>query len=552
MATPAVERPAGTGTPVDARRANGGAAAPPAPPSPTPRSTAPPPPPAAPAPAAQGGWGIPMVVLVTGMFMSVLDVSIVNVAIPTMQRDFGATTEEIQWVATAYSLALGVIVPVSAWCGDRFGSTRVYNISLLGFAAGSALCGLAWNLNSMIVFRVIQAIPGGVLPVVTLTILYRIVPRDRIGAAMGMYGLGIIVAPAVGPTLGGYLVEYVDWRLIFFINVPVGIVGFVAALVVLPRFPGVRSGNFDVWGFFAIATGLFTLLLALTEGQDWGWTSYKVLILLTVAVLSLALFIVIELEVDNPLLDVHVFRYWPFTNSLLLISVLSVGLFTVLFYIPLYLQQSQGLGAFEAGLLLLPQALVMAVCMPIAGRVYDRFGPRWPAVIGLSIVAWGTYELHVLTLETSHGHLIWILALRAFGMGIAMMPIMTGGIAAVPPAMVSRASAFNNVVQRTSAALGLAVLTAMVARSQAQFSADWSALMSSDTTIPVLGSGPTSSLAGMYATYTQLQTQVFIEAMDGLYMVTAAITAVGVGLAFFLRSGPAPKASGEGVHVDVG
>ena len=343
-----------------------------------------------------------MVVLVTGMFMSVLDVSIVNVAIPTMQRDFGSTTEEIQWVATAYSLALGVIVPVSAWAGDRFGSTRVYNFSLLGFAAGSALCGLAWSLNSMIVFRVIQAIPGGVLPVVTLTILYRIVPREKIGAAMGMYGLGIIVAPAVGPTLGGYLVEYVDWRLIFFINVPVGIVGFFAALVVLPRFPGVRSGNFDVWGFLAIATGLFTLLLALTEGQDWGWTSYKVLILLTVAVLSLALFIVIELEVDNPLLDVHVFRYWPFTNSLLLISVLSVGLFTVLFYVPLYLQQSQGLGAFEAGLLLLPQALVMAVCMPIAGRVYDRFGPRWPAVIGLSIVAWGTYELHVLTLETSH------------------------------------------------------------------------------------------------------------------------------------------------------
>ena len=163
---------------------------------------------------------------------------------------------------------------------------------------------------------------------VTLTILYRIVPKERIGAAMGMYGLGIIVAPAVGPTLGGYLVEYVDWRLIFFINVPVGVVGFVAALVVLPKFPGVRSGNFDVWGFLAIATGLFTLLLALTEGPDWGWTSYKVLILLTVAVLSLALFVVIELEVDNPLLDVRVFRPWPFTNSLLLISVLSMGLFT--------------------------------------------------------------------------------------------------------------------------------------------------------------------------------------------------------------------------------
>ncbi|MDT7581292.1 MAG: hypothetical protein QOK35_2556, partial [Pseudonocardiales bacterium] len=503
-------------------------------------------------PAVQGGWGLPLVVLVTGMFMSVLDISIVNVAIPTMQNDFGVTTDEIQWVATAYSLALGVVVPVSAYCADRFGPTRIYNISLIGFAAGSALCGLAWNLNSMIVFRVFQAIPGGVLPVVTLTILYRIVPREKIGAAMGMYGLGIIVAPAVGPTLGGYLVEYVDWRLIFFINVPVGILGTIAALIVLKRFPGVDNGRFDVVGFLCIATGLFTLLLALTEGQDWGWTSYKVLILITAGVLSLALFVVVELEVDKPLLDVRVFRYWPVTNSLLLISVLSVGLFTVLFYVPLFLQQAQGLGAFEAGLLLLPQALVMAVCMPIAGRIYDRFGPRWPAVVGLSVNAWGTYEMHVLTLDTTHAHLIWLLCLRAFGMGIGMMPIMTGGIAAVPPSQVSRASAFNNVVQRTSAALGLAVLTALVSRTQAQMGDDRAGLMATGTPIPRMGAGPNGEMMGMYAVYQQTQLQVFVEAMDVLFVVTAIITVVGVALAFLLRSGPAPKAPGEAAPVEVG
>jgi len=491
-------------------------------------------------------------VLVTGMFMSVLDISIVNVAIPTMQNDFGVTTDEIQWVATAYSLALGVVVPVSAWCADRFGPTRVYNISLLGFAAGSALCGLAWNLNSMIVFRVFQAIPGGVLPVVTLTILYRIVPKEKIGAAMGMYGLGIIVAPAVGPTLGGYLVEYVDWRLIFFINVPVGILGTIAAIIVLKKFPGVDNGRFDVVGFLCIATGLFTLLLALTEGQDWGWTSYKVLILITVGVLSLALFVVVELEVEKPLLDVRVFRYWPFTNSLLLISVLSVGLFSVLFYVPLFLQQAQGLGAFEAGLLLLPQALVMAVCMPIAGRIYDRFGPRWPAVVGLSINAWGTYQMHVLTLDATHEHLVGLLCVRAFGMGLGMMPIMTGGIASVPSALVSRASAFNNVVQRTSAALGLSVLTAMLDRSQAQLSGDRGGMMTSAASIPSMGPGPTGEMMGMYGVYHQTQQQVFVAAMDSLFIVTAIITAVGVALACLLRSGPVRKPQGEAAHVEVG
>ena len=550
MATPAVERgETDTRTVPPSPRPREEVAAPPQAPA---RPAAPPAPAPPPAPPAQRGWGVPLVVLVTGMFMSVLDISIVNVAIPTMQRDFGATTQEIQWVATAYSLALGVVVPVSAYCADRFGPTRIYNLSLLGFAAGSALCGLAWDLNSMIVFRVIQAIPGGVLPVVTLTILYKIVPKEKIGAAMGMYGLGIIVAPAVGPTLGGYLVEYVDWRLIFFINVPVGIAGTVAAVMVLQRVPGARAGRFDVLGFLCIATGLFTLLLALTEGQDWGWTSYKVMILMTVGVLSLALFVIVELEVDAPLLDVRVFRYWAFTNSLLLISVLSVGLFTVLFYVPLFLQEAQGLGAFEAGLLLLPQALVMAVCMPLAGRIYDRFGPRWPAVIGLAINAWGTYEMHVLTLDTTPGHLVWLLCLRALGMGIGMMPIMTGGIAAVPPALVSRASAFNNVVQRTSAALGLAVLTAMVDRGQAQLSDDRAALVTSGMSVPPLGAGPSAETAGMYAVYQQTQLQVFVEAMDGLFIVTAIITAVGVALAFMLRSGPAPKAPAEAAHVEVG
>jgi len=157
--------------------------------------------PSGPAPSRRGdsGWGIPLTVLIVGMFMSVLDISIINVAIPTMQRDFATTTDGIQWVENAYSLALGVVVPVSAWLAARFGPGRVYNLSLLGFAAGSALCGVAWDLNSMVAFRVLQALPGGVLPVVTLTILYKIVPKERIGAAMGMYGLGIIVARPSGP-----------------------------------------------------------------------------------------------------------------------------------------------------------------------------------------------------------------------------------------------------------------------------------------------------------------------------------------------------------------
>jgi EmrB/QacA subfamily drug resistance transporter len=493
-------------------------------------------------PRDQAGWGLPLVVLIIGMFMSILDTSIVNVAIPTLQNEFGVTTDDVEWVVTAYTLVLGVVVPASAWLGDRFGLNRLYNLALLGFAAGSALCGLAWDLNSLVVFRIIQAIPGGILPVVSLPMLYRIVPREKLGAAMGLYGLGIVVAPAIGPTLGGYLVEYVDWRLIFYINVPVGILGAVAAALVLPKFPGVPGRRFDVMGFVTIAGGLFALLLALSEGESWGWHSYRVLGLITVSVLSLALFVVIELEVADPLLDVRVFRYWAFTNSLLLISVLMVGLFGVLFYIPLFLQQVQGLGALDAGITLLPQALVMAVLMPIAGRVYDRIGPRWPATIGVTIVAVATYLMHNLTIDTSREQIIWWLMLRAVGLGIAMMPIMTGGISAIPTAQVNAASAFNNVAQRTSAALGLAVLTAIFTTQSAQQMSGRAALLPEGTATPHLGPPGTPDWLGLYATYRQTQLQVFVGALDDLLLIAAGLSAVGVLGALLLRSGPVSAA----------
>jgi predicted MFS family arabinose efflux permease len=300
-------------------------------------------------------------------------------------------------------------------------------------------------------------------------------------------------------------------------------------------------GRFDVLGFVTIAGGLVCLLLALTEGQSWGWTSYSILILLTASVLLLALFVIVELEVERPLLDVTVFRHWPFTNSLLLISVLSVGLFAVLFYIPLFLQQGKGLGAFDTGLLLLPQALVMAVMMPSAGILYDRFGPRWLAVTGLALVAFGTYLMKDLTLDSSNTVFVWILVVRAVGMGLAMMPIMTGGLSVVPPDRVDGASAFNNVTQRTTAALGLAVLTSLVTNSRAQLEMDRGALIPSDMRMPVMGSGPVGDVAGAYAVYTQTQTQVFVESMDGLFIITAIITALGIPLALMLRSGPAPS-----------
>ena len=213
------------------------------------------------------------------------------------------------------------------------------------------------------------------------------------------------------------------------------------------------------------------------RAPTWGWTSYPTLILLTLGVLAVALFVVVELEVDEPMLDVRMFATWAFSNSLILIAIVSIGLFGVLFYIPVYLQQFQDMGAFDTGLLLLPQALVMAVIMPVAWQIYDRIGAKWPAAIGLAVVAWTTWDMASLTPDTPHGRLELILAVRAAGIGLAMMPIMTGGLSALPADRTSGGSALNTVVQRTSSAIGLAAMTALMTLQQAQELADRTGLM---------------------------------------------------------------------------
>ncbi|MGH3768313.1 MAG: DHA2 family efflux MFS transporter permease subunit, partial [Pseudonocardiaceae bacterium] len=447
---------------------------------------------------------------------------------------------DAQWVVTAYALALGVVVPCTAWLGERFGMTRVYNIALLTFAGASALCGLAWDLNSLVIFRVVQAIPGGILPVITMSILYRIVPRERLGAAMGLYGLGVVFGPAIGPTLGGYLVEYVNWRLIFYINVPIGILGAVAAVLVLPRFPRRRGQRFDVLGFLTIAGGLFALLLAVSKGESWGWESYKVLGLLTFSVLSLALFAVIELEVEQPLLDIRIFRYWAFTHSLLLLGVMVVVLFGVLFYIPQFLQVVQGFGAFDSGLTLLPQAMVMGMLMPVAGRIYDRIGPRLPVVIGLAIVSVGSYLLHTITIDTTRVHVMWLLTVQGLGIGLAMMPIFTSGIAAIPVAQSNIASAFNNVVRNVAGALGVAGLTAILTIQRAQQLAGRAESVPANTPTPQLGPPGTPDWLGTYAVYRQTTAEVFVGAIDDLFLICAVLAALAAVGALWLRSGPAP------------
>jgi EmrB/QacA subfamily drug resistance transporter len=490
-------------------------------------------------------WLLPVSVVSIGMFMALLDVTIVNVAMPAIQYDFGGSLEDILWIATAYTLTLGVVVPLSGWLGDKFGLTRLYIASVFGFALCSGLCGLAWNLGGLIAARILQAVPGGLLPVVCIALLYRIVPKAGVGAAMGIMGVAFVAAPAVGPVVGGYLVEYANWRLVFYINLPIGLLTVIAAWFLVPKVPKARVPKFDVGGFVTIALGLFALLLAASKGEDWGWDGYRIRMLLVGGVLVMALFVVIELHVPEPLLDLRLFGVKVYTLGVVIMAILQVNLLASSVYIPIFLQQGQGLEAFDAGLVVAPQALAMCVASMLAGQLYDRVGPKVLTAIGCAMTAWGNILLLDITADTTHREIIIWTGVRGFGMSMAAIPALTAAVNRVGPKRTNQATALENVAQQIPGAFGIAILGALLTSQQAQLTADRGALLGPDSLMARVAGPAMSSLtvitdhtretfALLYRAASYLLTEVMARALSNTFLLLAGLTVVGLVLALLL------------------
>jgi EmrB/QacA subfamily drug resistance transporter len=360
---------------------------------------------------------------------------------------------------------------------------------------------------------------------------------------MGCYGFGAIVAPAVGPVLGGYLVDYANWRFVFYINGPLGLLGAIAAYFLVPKIAKVTAHRFDFTGFAVAALGLFAILLAASEGESWGWTGYRILGLLVFGVLCLALFVVIEMEVEHPLIDLRILKIGPYTLSISLVGVFFINILSTSFYIPVFLQVGQGKEAFVAGILMIPQAVVTFMMMPLSGLLYDKIGARWLATGGLVLCAYGTYLLAGMSADMTRENLLIWSCIRATGLGMAIMPIMTAAMAAVPPELSNQASALLNVFQQVAGALGLAALGALATGQGAQLLADRAALIRPNPAMPDLSgqlSPETFTLA--YRFGERLQAQVLGTAYANLFVVLTVLTLVCAFFALFLGSG-APTAA---------
>src|SRR5919198_1149618 len=406
---------------------------------------------------------VPLIAIVLGSFMVILDNTVVNVALPTLGRVLGAELSVLQWVISAYMLAQAAVIPLSGWLSDRFGAKRVYLTSVVLFTAGSVLCGLALNGEMLIAMRVLQGIGGGMLMPIGMAVLYRLTPPDRRGAIFGLFGIPVMVAPALGPLLSGYLLEYADWRLIFLINLPVGVLGLLIGLRVLPSIPPGRvAGSLDWLGIVLGPLAFASISFGVSQSTVAGWTAASTLGGIVLGLTALVLFVWRELDTADPVLDLRVFRRRDFALGILAQWTAVAAMFGTFLLIPLFLQQVRGYGAFETGIFTLPTAIASAVFMQIGGRVFDRVGVRPPVLFGMALIATAMWLLSGLRGDTTGQQMLLPLAMLGAGMGSMMMALNTHILNSAPRELVGRVTSITQALQNVVASLAIATFATIL------------------------------------------------------------------------------------------
>src|SRR5579875_327902 len=359
-------------------------------------------------------------VVLLGAVMSILDTTVVNVAIDHLAVAFHSSLTTIQWVITGYTLALAAVIPVTGWAADRFGTKRIYMTSLVLFTLGSVLSGLAWSDASLILFRVLQGIGGGMIMPAVMTIMTKKAGPHRMGRVMGVLGVPMLVAPIMGPILGGWLVDDVSWRWIFFINLPIGVVAIVLALLVLEPDESQRSHRFDWLGMLLLSPGLAVFIFGLAESSSYGFGALRSWGPVVAGVALIALFLAHSWRSEAPLLDIRLFLHSRAGAAAGLFLLFAISVFGSMLIVPLYFQVDRGASALTAGLLLAPGGLGAMLTMPLSGRLTDRRGPTWMPVIGLPFVALGYVPFLFVTAHTPYALLCSGSFVQGLGMGFAM------------------------------------------------------------------------------------------------------------------------------------
>jgi EmrB/QacA subfamily drug resistance transporter len=408
-------------------------------------------------------WIVAAVVTV-GVIMSILDTTIVNVALETLSRELDASLNTIQWVSTGYMLALAVVIPLTGWMSERFGAKRVWMVSVALFGLGSALCGLAWSAGSLIFFRVLQGVGGGMIMPVGMSVLAQTAGPHRLGRVMAVIGVPTLLGPIFGPVIGGLIVDSVSWRWIFFVNIPIAVLALGLAARLLHADAGrADAGRLDWTGLLLLSPGLAGIVFGLSETETHGGITATIAWAPIASGAALvALFVRHAARAPRPLIDVRLFRATGFSAAAATTFLLGGALFGAMIVLPLYYQVDRGETALTAGLLMAPQGFGAALAMPVAGKLTDRVGGGRVALAGLVLVTLTTVPFATIGADTPYGLLAAMLVVRGVGMGSAMMPAMAAAYATLDRAQVPRATSALNVLQRIGGSVGTALLAVVL------------------------------------------------------------------------------------------
>jgi EmrB/QacA subfamily drug resistance transporter len=401
-------------------------------------------------------------VFISGLFMEIMDTTVINVALPQLGRHFNTANDSLEWVVTGYLLSLAIWIPASGWVGDRVGTKKTFLFAVVTFTLGSALCGLSQNIGQLIAFRVMQGVGGGMMTPVGTAMLFRAFPPEERAKASVFLAIPAMIAPVVGPIFGGWLVDGPGWRWIFYINLPVGIAGFLFALTVLKEHTEETAGSFDLPGFVFSGAGLALVLYALSQAPSHGWGSTAVVLAGGAGIFCFLAMIITELRVSEPMLDLRLFGDRMFRSSSMALFLAAAGLLGLLFLLPLYLQQLRGFSAFEAGLTTFPQAVGMGIFLQFTSRLYPRVGPRRMMAFGLFIVLLSSAAFLWVGLDTSLWWIRGIMLLRGIGMAFALVSVQAATFATITPSSMGRASSLFSTNRQVASAVGVAALATIL------------------------------------------------------------------------------------------
>lgn len=467
-------------------------------------------------------------VLMIGAFISFLNNTLLNIALPSIMIDLDIETATVQWLTTGFMLVNGILIPTTAFLIQKYSVRRLFLTAMGLFTIGTIVAGLAHVFPVLLAGRMLQASGSAIMMPLLMNVMLVSFPVEKRGTAMGVFGLILMAAPAIGPTLSGWIIEHYDWRMLFHFVTPIAVIVLLIGFFLLKDKKDKVDIRLDLFSLLLSSVGFGSILYGFSSAGNKGWDSPQVYVTIIVGVISLVAFILRQSKLERPMLNFSIFKYPMFALSSSISMVLNMAMFSGMLLLPIYVQTIRGISPFDAGLMMLPGALVMALMSPITGRLFDKFGGRMLAITGLMITTVTTYLMSTLSLDTTYTYLMVLHAFRMFGISMVMMPVSTNGLNQLPTRFYPHGTAMNNTLNQVSGAIGTALLVTVMSNRTETHATE----LAADATKYMTEHPSEAALAEMQQ---QIAIKAMLEGINFAFFVSTFIAAVALILAFFIK-----------------